>query len=667
MLSAQTLDLIAAERARRGLTVPVDQMLLWAAIMMDMARGPMQRLSRSENVDQLVRAIRQQITADPRAPGTNIVGTNTESTPSLVLADALEEAGIPGAHVVRWHANNPADAMRSRGDFTHTLGGRQAGPLLLSETPQSVHLYDTRGWAGHPLNAYRKTALADTIAYAAAGLGKYRIHVGHTPHGETPMNAGVAHGAVANSWEELVPLIADFPRWAKKMIVQHAVRAFGKPGKPNVRKLARPDEDRHEQSDYYSPTRVTQVQIPGGKAGEKTIAKKADAVAGNPHSFMNILTFMDHLNEAVPNHPGSQALQSWLKTGKTDALRAHFATNPTDAVSGHIKRALATHMMAKPIKLSRRGDGTATLANYADGGKVSLFHFADPSLAHEASFTTDPGKFGKNPHSASERKVEGTPKTFFYTDLRDKESFFGGKPLFRADYPVDKIYDAAADPEGHVERAVGGLTGLIRKLRESGYHGIFYSGVFPTVAMWEPVTVHKHEEAPQKLSRPRSHVYVSSNTREGTQMQDAYRMASSPEHGALMAATPGGRSGYGVWLDGAEDARMFPVSTPDQLAVVADSLGKQFKQKAVATFNEHTGGADALHVLTVRENDPEKVHRETSEHGIEHKTILPSPEGLEIHILDPGKQLDDAVESYASGRGARVTHHEGTVEFRPTK
>ena len=49
MLTAQELDAIAAERARRGLTIPLDQMLLWAAIMMDMG-GP-RKLAREKKAD----------------------------------------------------------------------------------------------------------------------------------------------------------------------------------------------------------------------------------------------------------------------------------------------------------------------------------------------------------------------------------------------------------------------------------------------------------------------------------------------------------------------------------------------------------------------------------------------------------------------------------------
>lgn len=165
-------------------------------------------------------------------------------------------------------------------------------------------------------------------------------------------------------------------------------------------------------------------------------------------------------------------------------------------------------------------------------------------------------------------------------------------------------------------------------------------------------------------NRPQNNVYVSSNTREGTQMPDAYRMVASPAHAALTQATPGGRSGYGVWKDGAEDARVFSPADPSSLAQVADSLRKQFAQKSVATFTETPQGPDALHVITIRETDPEKAHRDSLSYGIEHKTILPDPEGLTLHIIDPGKQLERAVAAYAAAHGAHPETHTGIVDFR---
>lgn len=130
---------------------------------------------------------------------------------------------------------------------------------------------------------------------------------------------------------------------------------------------------------------------------------------------------------------------------------------------------------------------------------LKLYHYAPHGSGDK--LVTDPSTFGRNSWSAAERKAEGTPKSFFYVDPKDKEGFFNDRPLYSADYPAEKIYDATGDPEYHTERARS-IHDLVTKLRELGYHGMYYSGVFPTVAMWHPVDMQRHEETPTRLARP---------------------------------------------------------------------------------------------------------------------------------------------------------------------
>lgn len=128
-------------------------------------------------------------------------------------------------------------------------------------------------------------------------------------------------------------------------------------------------------------------------------------------------------------------------------------------------------------------------------GTVDLYHYS----AHSAdTLTTDPSKFGKNSWSHSERKADGNPKTFFYTDLADTEGFFHGKPLYHAKYDTQKLYDATEDPKGHVAGS-NTINDLIARLKNLNYHGMFYSGVFPTVAIWHPVEMQRVEK--KKMAR----------------------------------------------------------------------------------------------------------------------------------------------------------------------
>lgn len=127
-------------------------------------------------------------------------------------------------------------------------------------------------------------------------------------------------------------------------------------------------------------------------------------------------------------------------------------------------------------------------ASFVKNGVVRLHHFAPAHLGE--SFETDPRKFGKNPWTQAERKVEGSPKTFFYLDPEaDKEGFFGEQNAhYHVDYPAEHIYDVVADPEGFKSYS-GSVHGLLNNIHEAGYHGVYYSGKFPTVALWRPAKV----------------------------------------------------------------------------------------------------------------------------------------------------------------------------------
>jgi hypothetical protein len=193
--------------------------------------------------------------------------------------------------------------------------------------------------------------------------------------------------------------------------------------------------------------------------------------------------------------------------------------------------------------MSKQPGTTGTyLEDFTDpaSGNVELFHFAPHGTGEP--FTTDPGHFGKSPWSAAERKAEGTPKTFFYTDLADKEHFFAGRPLFRAEYPAGHIYDATRDPDSHAERARS-VTDLIAKLRNLGYHGIFYSGAFPTVAMWKPVEMKRHQEPekPRQLARPRKPKPKPETVpEEHDRLHEALAGANQPTFGVTTVGFPGG-------------------------------------------------------------------------------------------------------------------------------
>ncbi len=137
----------------------------------------------------------------------------------------------------------------------------------------------------------------------------------------------------------------------------------------------------------------------------------------------------------------------------------------------------------------------------APDGTVKLHHFTRHTS--EPEFTTDPNMFGKNKWSQAESKEDPSPKTFFYVDPKDKESDTGpGGNHYTGSIPAGHLYDATEDAKEHAERSPN-VRVLLDKLKALGFKGIYYSGVFPTVAIWHPVNVKKeaHAEHPVKLAR----------------------------------------------------------------------------------------------------------------------------------------------------------------------
>lgn len=128
---------------------------------------------------------------------------------------------------------------------------------------------------------------------------------------------------------------------------------------------------------------------------------------------------------------------------------------------------------------------------------VTLHHFAKVN-GDVPEITVDPSRFGESPWSKNEKKADPTPKSFYYLDPKDQESFFQGRTHFSTEYPADKIYDLSKDEKnvlGRIARRGGPvIANTLKVLNRLGYHGVYYSGSFPTVAMLKPVKVRRHEE-----------------------------------------------------------------------------------------------------------------------------------------------------------------------------
>ena len=106
-------------------------------------------------------------------------------------------------------------------------------------------------------------------------------------------------------------------------------------------------------------------------------------------------------------------------------------------------------------------------------GIFRLFRYSTRGRYSKApTIPVDPMHFTTNrkSYSNNEYNTSGFPRSFWYADADDKESFVDGK-LYYWDVPVDKIYDFKKDPENYIE-----------KHRHPQYRYIDWDSLFPDIA-----------------------------------------------------------------------------------------------------------------------------------------------------------------------------------------
>tara|TARA_B100001113_G_C20928888_1_gene543415 strand:- start:42 stop:539 length:498 start_codon:yes stop_codon:yes gene_type:complete len=139
----------------------------------------------------------------------------------------------------------------------------------------------------------------------------------------------------------------------------------------------------------------------------------------------------------------------------------------------------------------------AELGQYVNDGQVTLYHYTQNPAE---SLVLDPN-YKKSYYSNNEFEIAQTPRVFFYTDPKQRETFFrAGIPLFTTTVDASRIYDFKNDPQGYIEKnrhPVYGLrkgaewNTLLEDIRED-YDGIFYStNRFDVVAWFQPIGINK--------------------------------------------------------------------------------------------------------------------------------------------------------------------------------
>ena len=129
-------------------------------------------------------------------------------------------------------------------------------------------------------------------------------------------------------------------------------------------------------------------------------------------------------------------------------------------------------------------------------------------------------------------------------------------------------------------------------------------------------------------------------------------------------SVPGARAAIGSWDGGTERASV--VSLPAENApALALAIARRNNQKTALWFTPGEG-PDSLHVLQARER-PEAVRSALQKHGVTYMTLLPSPGGTTVHVVDPGGELTGPLQAFARDTGATLRTQVGKAGFAPVE
>lgn len=157
-------------------------------------------------------------------------------------------------------------------------------------------------------------------------------------------------------------------------------------------------------------------------------------------------------------------------------------------------------------------------------------------------------------------------------------------------------------------------------------------------------------------------VFASPSEREGSKHADMSALEPLSAYARVHPAVEDVEPGVGYWADGKEESGLVWVKDAASVPAVAHDLRERFNQKATIGFAQGTG-PDSAHILRTRETDPDKIHAQLSDHGIEYKTVIPGPRGSTVFVLDSGNVLASPVSAYAKQTGAHLDSIRGTVHF----
>src|ERR1035437_7155704 len=172
-----------------------------------------------------------------------------------------------------------------------------------------------------------------------------------------------------------------------------------------------------------------------------------------------------------------------------------------------------------------------------------------------------------------------------------------------------------------------------------------------------------------------SKALVSPNVREDMGFDDAVKALHSEQQAeahshaqatvASVAKDGTVEDAVGDWRHGAENSLSISGTMDMETArYVAAKEGLRSNQVAVAAFHDERGGPDSLWMLTVGKNNAVQQIRDTlDEHNIGHRTLVETPDGTRVEVLDKGSQLAGQIRSVAQHYETNFGQRTGRGQF----
>jgi hypothetical protein len=169
--------------------------------------------------------------------------------------------------------------------------------------------------------------------------------------------------------------------------------------------------------------------------------------------------------------------------------------------------------------------------------------------------------------------------------------------------------------------------------------------------------------------------FVSPNTRENLQLQDAIRGMKSTQ--ALHLMKEARRLGcvvrsrirvfpsLGSWSDGAEHSVLIRVRTDEPtVRYLVSRMGRDARQKSVLYFHPQSAGEAKIYTLRLRKRfNIVAIARILDRAGIAFRTLVPVKRGTIVYVVDLKRELNDEVQAASKQLGARVSSQTGSAQF----